>query len=194
MRSVGWSHVHLDTSARTIEFAVSGMRLDFGGIAKGYAADEALAVLRSMGLTRAFIEFGGETAASDPPPGESGWPVSVGGTSRHVALANSALSTSGDAEQFIEIDGLRYSHVVDPRTGSALTSRVSATVSAPSALMADALSTATTVLDSVPTVTLIHAHPGARLVSRTGWTAASAVAQEPCTFTPPPPRARGSGE
>lgn len=163
---VGWRSVTLDPAARTIRFDRAGMRLDFGGIAKGYAADAALEALRSRGITRALVVFGGEIRAGDAPPEETGWPVSVDGLASPEMLANAALSTSGDAWQFIEIGGVRYSHVVDPRSGWALTSRINATVRAPSATLADALATSVTVLDSASAAAVVSAHAGAELLTR----------------------------
>ena len=111
------------------------MQLDLGGIAKGYAADQALAVLRSHGLPRALVAASGDIAVGDPPPGKRNWRVAVGKLdatngepARILYLNNAAVSTSGDAEQFVEIGGRRYSHIVDPRTGVGLTERLQVTV------------------------------------------------------------------
>jgi thiamine biosynthesis lipoprotein len=86
---------------------------------------------------------------SDPPPGESGWAIDITEgvqSGKTVRLHNCAISTSGDVEQFVEYAGKRYSHVVDPRTGWALTNRVEATVIAPHGIDTDALSTAMCVM------------------------------------------------
>jgi thiamine biosynthesis lipoprotein len=148
---VAWRNVEVDTVAGTVRLAQPGMSLDLGGIAKGFGVDEALAVLRSRGLGRALISLGGEIVAGDAPPGESAWPVQVENADpsiASIALANVAVSSSGDTEQFLERDGVRYSHVIDPRSGQALTHRVAATVIARDALTADALATAVTLLES----------------------------------------------
>jgi thiamine biosynthesis lipoprotein len=167
LRAVGWRHIDLDAAERVVRFDIDGIQLDFGGIGKGYAADEALAVMRAFGVSRALIVFGGEIVAGAPPPRARGWPVSVDGSSEPVLLANGALSTSGDEEQFVDVDGTRYSHVIDPRTGWALTSHVSITVQAPTGMLADALATAATVLDSARAELLLARHktlrPGATL-------------------------------
>jgi thiamine biosynthesis lipoprotein len=146
MKSVGWRHVALDSAARTVRFAVSGMQLDFGGIGKGFAADEAIAVLRAHGIERAMIVWGGEIVAGGAPPGTAGWPVRVDGAD--VMLEHSAISTSGDAEQFVEEAGVRYSHVIDPRTGEAVTVPGSVTVRAATGMEADGNSTARSVARS----------------------------------------------
>jgi thiamine biosynthesis lipoprotein len=151
MSRVGWRHLHLDSAARTVRLDRPGMLLDLGGIAKGYAAQEAVRTLADRGVSRALVEMGGDLVAGAPPPGRRGWRVRIdnpGGTAPDsLLLAHAALSTSGDTEQFVEIDGVRYSHVVDPATGVGLRTRVAATVLAPDGATADALSTLLTVLD-----------------------------------------------
>jgi FAD:protein FMN transferase len=160
----GWRNVAIDTAARTVRPAVTGIRLDFGGIAKGWAADEALAVLRSHGVIRALIDFGGEVVAGEAPPGERGWRVLTGTDAGDtVMLATRAISTSGATEQFVEIDGVRYSHVVDPRTGIGLTHGRSATVLAPSGWLADALATSASVVDSTGLERLRRTHSDAEI-------------------------------
>lgn len=148
---VGWQKVRLDKAKQTVRLLVPHMRLDLGGIAKGYAADGAQAVLQGYGVACALVEAGGDLVASGPPPGRAGWRVALANAGtvvyRPVAtLANEAVSSSGDAEQFVDIGGRRYSHVVDPRTGLGLTRRIGVTVVAPDGITSDSLSTAVGVL------------------------------------------------
>lgn len=146
---VGWRLVRLDSAARTVRLLVPGMQLDLGGIAKGYAAGEAIATMRRFGAPRALVEMGGDIVAGAAPPGRRGWHVRVAHAPperQTVLLADAAVSTSGDSEQFVEIGGERYSHVVDPGTGLGVRSRAAATVIAPDGITADALSTLLTVL------------------------------------------------
>jgi thiamine biosynthesis lipoprotein len=151
MRVAGYRNLGLDSSSRTAYLRVRGMQLDLGGIAKGYAADEALAVLRSRGLTRALVAAGGDIAVGGAPPGTNGWRIGIdpfekgAGFERILTLENSAVSTSGDQNQYVEIEGVRYSHIVDPRTGRALTGRLAVTVVADRSMIADALATAGSV-------------------------------------------------
>lgn len=148
-RRTGWRHLRLDPEGRTVRLLLPGMRLDLGAIAKGYAADEALRAIAALGIDRALVEMGGEIAAGAPPPEESGWPVRLAFADpdlETILLAHSAISTSGPTEQFIEIDGVRYSHVLDPRTGLGLTDGYVVTVTAPTAVIADGLSTLVAVL------------------------------------------------
>ena len=128
------------------------MQLDLGGIAKGYAADAALTVLARHGLRRAMVEASGDIALGEPPPESDGWKVQLApfgsdpAGSILVTAANAGISTSGDAEQFLELGGVRYSHMVDPATGLGLTRPVAVTVVARHATLSDGLATACSVL------------------------------------------------
>jgi thiamine biosynthesis lipoprotein len=157
----GWRNVAIDVSARTVVPGVAGLWLDLGGIGKGFAADAAVAVLRAHGIEHVLVEFGGEIVAGLPPPGEPGWRIRIGASGDTVRLASGAISTSGPAEQFVEVDGVRYSHVLDPRTGGALTTGRSATVRAPVGWMADMLATAATVVDAAGLQRLRGTYPQA---------------------------------
>jgi len=148
---VGWDKLKLDPAKETAQLLVKGMKLDLGGIAKGYAGDLAIATLKSHGIRHALFEAGGDIVVSDPPPGTDGWrialvPLNPREEQAIVPLSNCAVSTSGDTEQHIDIDGKRYSHIVDPRTGLGLTSRAAVTVIARSGLIADSLSKACSIL------------------------------------------------
>ncbi len=159
---VGWQKVRLDPGARTVELLVSGMQLDLGGIAKGYILDRALETLRENGASRALIQAGGEIVAGDPPPGQSGWKVRIAYArpgERYVRLENGAVSSSGDTEQFVELDGRRYSHIVDPRVGLRFGEPIVVTVIGPDAMTADGLATAVCVLGEEAGQELVHAYP-----------------------------------
>jgi thiamine biosynthesis lipoprotein len=163
---VGWEKVTLDPKARTVALKVPGMRLDLGGIAKGFAADEALAEIRKHGITRALVAASGDITVGDPPPGKDGWvveiaPIGTGRPARWVKLANASVSTSGDLFQFVEIGGVRYSHVLDPKTGLGLTGRRSATVIAPKGVLADSLTKAASVLPPEKALRVIDGIEGA---------------------------------
>jgi thiamine biosynthesis lipoprotein len=127
--AVGHELLHLDPEACTAELLRGGMRLDLGGIGKGCVADAVLRLLSERGIASALVAAGGDIVCSAPPPGRAGWRVRVspgrGAPEAELELAHAAVSTSGDAERGFEIDGVRYSHVIDPRTGAALTSGVS---------------------------------------------------------------------
>ncbi len=126
--SIGWESVRLDAQARTVTLMKRGMMLDFGGIGKGHAAECAVKVLRARGRARCLVALAGDIAAGDPPPGEKGWKIQIAGMPGELLLANGAISTAGDAEQFVEIGGVRYSHIIEPRTLVGMTARRSVTV------------------------------------------------------------------
>ena len=150
----------LDARTRSVKLFYDGMLLDLGGIAKGYAADEALRAIRKEGIRSAMVAMGGDIAISDPPPGKRGWAIAISPIESAVdakttkdtkeietlLLSNCGVSTSGDLEQWVEIGGARYSHIIDPKTGIGVTGRMSATVVASSATTSDALATAACVL------------------------------------------------
>lgn len=144
---VGWQKLRLDASKRTAELLQPGMTLDLGGIAKGYACDKAIEALRNVGITRALVDTGGGMALGDPPPDKPGWRIGMlGDPSKILQLSNCGVSTSGDTEQFVEIDGKRYSHIIDPETGLGLTNQAMATVIAKDGLTSDALDTPICIL------------------------------------------------
>jgi thiamine biosynthesis lipoprotein len=137
---VGWRK--LEVRGNHVELA-PGMRLDLGGIGKGFAADAALAVLRERGVERALVDIGGDLALGEGP-----WTVRVAGEPRE--LENCGVAASGDTERFVMIDGVRYSHILDPRTGLGLTHGIAVTVIAPTATEADAWASAASVLGRTP--------------------------------------------
>ena len=164
----GYDKLELDEKQKTVRLLNAGMQLDLGGIAKGFAADEAALVLAQRGISRALIAAGGDIVVTDPPPDREGWRVavtSIEGADRppagYVMLRNAAVSTSGDAEQFVLVDGVRYSHIFDPRTGAALTGRRSVTIVAGNGTTSDGLATAVSVMGAAGGLRLVDATSGA---------------------------------
>ncbi|GAB3180309.1 FAD:protein FMN transferase [Telluribacter humicola] len=149
-QSVGYRYIKLDAPQRKVLLLRKGMRLDVGGIGKGYAADEAVRVLREMGINSVLVDAGGDLTLGDPPPGQSGWRVEVSsGTNadsvQTLELSNVGIATSGASYRYLEHQGKRYSHIVDPRTGVGLLHHVRTTIIAPNGTLADALATALSV-------------------------------------------------
>ncbi|HXG49705.1 MAG TPA: FAD:protein FMN transferase [Methylomirabilota bacterium] len=168
--AVGHDKLQLDGRRRAVRLLAPGMRLDLGGIAKGFALDEALRVLQTRGVRRALVSGGGDMVAGEPPPGRAGWTVTLApmddtaaGPAPVVLLARAALATSGDTFQRLELDGKRYSHIVDPRTGIGLTRPSLVTVIARDGMTADALATAVSVLGPKAGRRLVRAVKGAEV-------------------------------
>ncbi len=163
---LGFEKVRLDESARTISFTREGMGLDFGGIAKGYAVDRAIEVLKGFGVTSAIVDAGGNFYALGTPADRAYWragirhPLRADEVIARLPVAGKGVSTSGNYERFFEIGGKKYCHIMDPRTGWPVEGMLSATVIADSAMAADALSTAVFVLGQEKGMQLIEQLPG----------------------------------
>jgi len=167
MAKTGWKFVQLDPKNRTAKLLKPGMQLDLGGIAKGYAADAALKLLRDKhGIKSALVAAAGDITCGDPPPDKDAWdvdiaPIAKGQKPRSLKLVNAAVSTSGDLEQFVEIGGVRYSHIVDPKTGLGLTGRRSVTVLAKRGVTADSMTKAVMLMPREKAFKLVESTPGA---------------------------------
>ena len=163
----GYRRLTLDETSQSMRLETSGTRLDLGGIGKGYAADAALATLRELGVSRALVAAGGDIAIGEAPPETRGWTVAVaplGGSTPSgvpLVLSHAGVSTSGDSEQWVEIGGTRYSHILDPRTGQPLNGRRSVTVVARDATTSDMLATTVCVLGRDAGAALVDTIEGA---------------------------------
>ncbi len=168
-RRTGWRNLILDPRNRSVYFRRPGMRLDLGGIAKGYAADRALAELRRRGIARSLVAVAGDIAAGDPPPGESAWTVGIdasgkpGGMECAVDLANQAVSTSGDRARSFSLGGKFYSHILDPASGRGAPAPRAVTVVAPSGVEADGWATALHAAGRSASERILRAAPGLRV-------------------------------
>jgi len=142
---IGWQHVAL-TTAR-ISLSRIGMEIDFGGFGKEYAADRAAAVLLSHGLRHAFVNLGGDVVVTGPQANGQSWQLGIrhprhpGDIIATLPIASGAIATSGDYERFLEFNGRRYSHILDPRTGEPVVGPQSVSVLAPTCLVAGSIST-----------------------------------------------------
>jgi thiamine biosynthesis lipoprotein len=176
-RSVGYRLVKLDPARQTVELLGPDMRLDLGGIAKGYAVDQAMHVLTAFGVGDALVSGGGDIAVSGPPPGKRGWRIELppldtsnAPPAKFVVLTHAGLSTSGDLFQRLDANGRRYSHIIDPRTGIGLTDHSLVTVIAPNDFTADSLTKVMSVLPPAEALRFLQGQPHAavRIVRQPG--------------------------
>ena len=164
---VDYRNIALDAARHTVFLKRAGMKLDLGAIGKGYAADQMLAVLQSRGMHSAMVVAGGEVVVGRPPPAQSGWNVEIGTADAKaesppctLLLRAGAVSTSGDEHQFLEVNGHRYSHVINPKTGWALEGESSTTVVARDSTTADALATAFSLMSVADGMQVAESLPG----------------------------------
>ncbi len=150
--AVNYRHVILDPKNQTVQFSEKGVRIDLGGIAKGYSVDCGIDVLKGLGFTRAFVSAGGDSRIIGDRFGKP-WIVGIrdpmkgeGNVIARIPLVNAAISTSGDYERFFDEAGVRYHHIIDPHTGHSASKVRSATVIGPYATRTDGLSKTAFVL------------------------------------------------
>ena len=168
-KRVGFRRVSLDETARTVRFTGEGAAIDLGAIAKGYIVDRGLIVLRQAGISAGLIEAGGDIAAFGRKPDSSAWRIGVQDPTQPqskaalvevIEIGDAAVATSGNYRRFSEINGKRYSHIIDPRSGRPADAVPSVTVVARDATTADALATGVSVLGVEDGLRLIESLPG----------------------------------
>ncbi|WP_157831488.1 FAD:protein FMN transferase [Confluentibacter flavum] len=150
-------HGHMEFPAvDMIKLNKEGMQLDVGGIGKGFVADEIIALLANHGVRIALVDMGGDITVGDPPPNKEYWTLGFSFFNENgeevfnkLKLRNQAVATSGDLYQYELLDGKRYSHIIDPKSGMALSNNIQVTVIAPTGTMADAYASGISVLDMV---------------------------------------------
>jgi thiamine biosynthesis lipoprotein len=147
----------LDEEKKSVKLLKTSMKLDLGGIAKGYAIDKAFEVIKKHGITSLLVDAGGDIRVGSPPPNTNGWKIAK--SNETVLLKDTAMATSGGQKQFVEIDGVRYAHIVDPKTGLGMTSLHTVHVTATTAMEADALATAVALLGEKKGKALIEKLP-----------------------------------
>jgi FAD:protein FMN transferase len=150
--AVNYRHVLLDPKQQTVQFSQKGVRIDLGGIAKGYSVDRGIDVLKSRGYTRAYVSAGGDSRIIGDRFGKP-WMVGIrdprkgeGEVITKIPLVDAAISTSGDYERFFEENGVRYHHIIDPHTGHSASKVRSATIIGAYATRTDGLSKTAFVL------------------------------------------------
>jgi thiamine biosynthesis lipoprotein len=164
--NINYRYVQLNKAAGTVTFLKDGVRINLGGIAKGYVVERGVDILRHVGIRNAIVTAGGDSRLLGDRRGRP-WMVGIrdprGGDEQQVAisvpLADEAISTSGDYERFFDESGIRYHHIIRPSTGAPATGVHSATVFGPDAVFTDALSTSVFVLGVDKGLTLIGTLP-----------------------------------
>jgi len=162
--AVNWRNMLLDEEHHTVRFEHPGMRIDLGGIGKGHAVDRGIDVLKARGIARALVTAGGDSRIIGDRMGRP-WLVAI----RHpdnpskvvtrIPLSDSAVSTSGDYERYFDEDGVRYHHIIDPRTGHSASKVRSATILAPTATQTDGMSKTAFVLGAEKALEIINRMP-----------------------------------
>jgi len=153
MQNTGYKYLEFPKK-NVVRLKASAMQLDLGGIGKGFVADEVIKILELNGVTSALIDMGGDIRVSDPPPTKEHWVLALSFFNiegkeviKKLGLKNAAVATSGDMYQFVEIEGKKYSHIINPQTGMALSNRIQVTTIAKDATSADAYASAFSVME-----------------------------------------------
>ena len=152
-KSIGFKAIRLNHKRMAVKIKKEKLRIDFGAIAKGYAAQQILKLLGNYGIDRALVDFGGDITVSDPPPNKKGWSIEVNDHSGArtypdlFLLDNGSVATSGDLYQNISVNNKTYSHIINPSTGLGITESIQVTVISRSGTLADAFATAFSVMD-----------------------------------------------
>lgn len=151
-RHIGTRKLRFDTEAQTLQFSEHGVQIDLGGIAKGYAVDQAAAILARRGVRDALVDVSGNMRALGAPPGATAWRIGIRDPRDRVPyfarlrITQQGVSTSGKYEQFVAADGRTYGHILDPRTGRPAEGLLAVTVVSKDALTSDAWDTGLFVL------------------------------------------------
>ena len=162
---IDWRHMQLDPATRGVRFARPGVRIDLGGFAKGHAVDNAVAILRRLGIANAMVAAGGDSHVMGSRGGRP-WTVAIrdprqeGGVVAVLPLEDVSISTSGDYERFFERDGVRCHHLLDPRTGRSPAGVRSVTIIADDGLTTEAFSKTVFVLGVEQGLRFVEAHAG----------------------------------
>lgn len=167
---VNYRDIKLYRKGPWAKLRTQGMRIDLGGIAKGYTVDAVYQVLLARGINRALVDGGGDIYAGDPPPGGSGWevqilPVEEGEAPKKIVLTRRAIASSGSTYKYLEWNGEKYSHIIDPRTGLGITETKIINVAAGSCMEADAFASTLSILNGLERSLLLDRFPNVALLN-----------------------------
>ncbi|MGV3658210.1 MAG: FAD:protein FMN transferase [Chitinophagaceae bacterium] len=169
----GMDKIVIDEKQQKVKLLQRGMQLDLGGIGKGYIAQEVVNYFKREGITQVLADAGGDIVCGDAPPGKAGWTIAVNVPgekarllNKNMLLQNSAVATSGDVYQYIEHEGKRYAHIIDPRAGYGVTFQRNVTVVAADGALADWLATASSILPLCRAKKLVKKKNAALLITQ----------------------------
>jgi thiamine biosynthesis lipoprotein len=162
VRLINYQNIELNESETTVFLKEKGMRIGFGGIGKGYAADKAKTLMQAKGVKNGIVNASGDLITWGNQPNGKAWTVGIADPNAKekpfsaLNISNYAIATSGDYEKFVMIDGKRYSHTIDPQTGLPISGIKSITILAPHAELADALATPVMIMGVSVGIDLIN--------------------------------------
>jgi len=162
---IGYQHIVLDSAASTVFLKLPGMKIGFGATGKGYAADKGRELMQSMNIRAGIVNASGDMASWGAQPDGSPWKIGVANPFKRykitkiISLRKGAVTTSGDYEKYVEINGKRYSHIINPKTGMPVTGLTSVTVIGENAEMANGFSTSIMVLGKEKGLRLLRNYP-----------------------------------
>lgn len=146
--SVGYKYMQIDEDNGSVKLCKDRMQLDLGGIAKGYTVDIVYDMFVNSGIKSVLVDGGGDLRVGDPPPGKKGWGIvmqNLVDENHLVYISNTSIATSGDLYRYVQIDSVKYGHIIDPRTGYGLTIRRTVTIQASNCTEADILASAVSI-------------------------------------------------
>lgn len=171
LKKTGYKYIHLHSVHQCVWLEKKGMRLDLGGLGKGYVAQAALNIIQAAGFSSVMVNAGGKIAIGEAPPNRNGWRIGITVPEQKqqlmqqlLLLKNISVATSGDIYQHLDVNGKRYSHIINPKTGMGVTWQRNVTVIAKGGVISDWLATACSVLSIKKSLSLIKQFPGAALL------------------------------
>ncbi|MEE9342851.1 MAG: FAD:protein FMN transferase [Gammaproteobacteria bacterium] len=165
LNKINYKNIHLNKEKKSLKFSRPGVKIDLGGIAKGHAVDQSIHILQSLGIKQALVTAGGDSRVLGDRQGDA-WKIGIRDPRKRntvtalIPLADTAISTSGDYERYFEEDGIRYHHILNPKTGDSARELQSVTIIGPDATTTDALSTSVFVLGKQAGLALVNRLPG----------------------------------
>lgn len=169
----GFRKIKIDVATHSVLLLQPGMQLDLGGIAQGYIGQKVIDFLKEKKIGNALVDVSGDIVTTGAPPNTNGWTIGINAPGKtdelqkqNLLISNKAVTTSGDVYQYMEHNGKRYSHIIDPRTGYGITSQKNVTVIASDGTIADWLTKACSILPVRKAKKLAHSLQAEVLIAR----------------------------